>query len=157
MNAPSPIKDYFNNIRLSDVLRVVGRHFATATGTIVVVWGLGKPYIDSYIKSAIAQDYASQSQLQSVERTIKEVEKSVGIIADKLPDYEQQFKEIQLDQVRTKIIADETRSLVKQSQDGIGELNIDIKMLMRDFRSVNNIPPYSNSMAPIIPGSGLNP
>jgi len=154
MSAPitnSSIKDYLNSIRVGDVVRVVGRHFATALGTIAIVWGFGKPYVDSYIKSAIAQDYASQGQMRSVESSIKDVEKSVSIIADKLPSYEEQFRAIQMDQVRTKIIADETRTLVRQSQEGIGELNRDFKSMLRDFRSVNNIPPYVNSLVPMNP------
>jgi hypothetical protein len=146
----TPIKDYFSNMRVADVVRAVGKYFAIITGSLALIWGAGRPYIDSYIKTSVAQEYATQNQIRAVEQALKDVTSSVGEITDKLPDYEKQFKEIQMDQVRTKIIADETRSIVRDTQLGIGELNTDVKMMLRDFRSINNMAPYSNARVPLL-------
>lgn len=144
----SPMADWYNNLRVVDVFKAVGKHIAITTGILAIIWSISKPFIDQYISDAVAQEYATQKQVKALEDTLKDVESSIGIVTNKLPKYDDQFKDLQLEQERTKIIAAETRSLVRDSQEGIKELNVDVKMMLRDFRAVNNIPPYSNGITP---------
>lgn len=135
-NILKSIQVAIGEITISNAISWLINNVTKITVLFGIIWVIGKPFVDSYIIRAVAeQKYATEQSLNNVVRNlekateqIESIEEQTKIITNQIT--QQQFKVNEIDRR-----FDDLNSYQK-------ELNRDVRVILQELRTISN-PPHS--------------
>lgn len=147
------LKEHVGSITLGSVFTFLVTNLTKITAVLLAVYTFGKPFVDSYIVAAVAeQKFVNQQSLNKVIEDINEANKDLGEISNTLKRIEREYS--------NRAIRDEfTQKSLEKLETYQFETNRNILIILRELKQtgpINNSLDLMNPANPVIPHI-LNP